>query len=169
MNLLSKNSTSIILLKDDSYTLLGNVIFNTILYIIPLKENDKILEETVKLIKSLKYFAKEDSGQKNKGILTLWDLYKSRLNLYPKTNQENFWNKWYQINLADEKKDKNKPETKKKIILDLLFIMLDIELDNSFIKKALGKINKKVFEKNEAKQDEIIKTIQEIISKKNKK
>ena len=169
VNLLSKNSTSIILLKDDSYTLLGNVIFNTILYIIPLKENDKILEETVKLIKSLKYFAKEDSGQKNKGILTLWDLYKSRLNLYPKTNQENFWNKWYQINLADEKKDKNKPETKKKIILDLLFIMLDIELDNSFIKKALGKINKKVFEKNEAKQDEIIKTIQEIISKKNKK
>ena len=47
--------------------------------------------------------------------------------------------------------------------------MLDIELDNSFIKKALGKINKKVFEKNEAKQDEIIKIIQEIISKKNKK
>ena len=177
VNLLSKNTTNIILLKSDSFSLLGNIIFNTILNILTLKENEQILEETVKLIKSLKFFAKEDEvticliikGQKNNCMITLWDLYKSRLKSYPKINQENFWNKWYQINLTNEKQDKTNLETKKNILLDLLHIMLDIELDNSFIKKTLGKINKKVFEKNEEKQDEISKIIQDIILKKNKK
>ena len=177
VNLLSKNTTNIILLKSDSFSLLGNIIFNTILNILTLKENEQILEETVKLIKSLKFFAKEDEvticliikGQKNNCMITLWDLYKSRLKSYPKINQENFWNKWYQINLTNEKQDKTNLETKKNILLDLLHIMLDIELDNSFIKKTLGKINKKVFEENEEKQEEISKIIQDIILKKNKK
>ena len=177
VNLLSKNTSNIILLKNNSYSLLGNIIFNTLLNILTLKENEKILDETVKLIKSLKFFAKEDlgtlnniiKGQKNGSVITLWDLYKTKLKSYPKINQENFWNKWYQINLINEKQDKNNENSKKNIIIDLLHIMLDIELDNSFIKKTLGKINKKVFEKKEEKQDEITKIIQVIISKKYKK
>ena len=176
VNLLSKNTLNIILLKNDSYSLLGNIIFNTLLNILTLKENEKILEETVKLIKSLKFFAKEDlgtinhivKGQKNNYVITLWDFYKSRLKSYPKINQENFWNKWYQINIINEKQDKNNESSKKNILIDLLHIMLDIDLDNSFIKKTLGKINKKVYENNLEKQEEISKIIQETISKKNK-
>ena len=173
VNLLSKNANNYILLKNDFFVLLGNVIFNTLLFIINLQEDDKVLDQAVRLIKSLKNFAKEDEGDicliikgKKKCEVTLWDLYKSKIKSYQKVNQENFWFKWYKINLNNEKEDKNNPDIKKKIIIDLLEIMTDIELDYSFIKKTIEKINEKIFENNEEKQNEIKKAIHDLGKKK---
>ena len=173
VNLLSKNANNYILLKNDFFLLLGNVIFNTLLFIINLQEDDKVLDQAVRLIKSLKNFAKEEEGEicimikgKKKCEVTLWDMYKTKIKSYQKVNQENFWVKWYKINLDNEKDDKNNPETKKKIIIDILEIMADIELDYSFIKKTIEKINKKIFENNEEKQNEIKKAIHDLGKKK---
>ena len=44
--------------------------------------------------------------------------------------------------------------------------MADIELDYSFIKKTIEKINKKIFENNEEKQNEIKKAIHDLGKKK---
>ena len=173
VNLLSKNVNNYILLKNDFFILLGNIIFNTLLFMLQLQEDDKVLDEVVRLIKSLKNFAKEDEGAiciiikgKKKCEVTLWDLYKTKIKSYSKVNQENLWFKWYKINLDNEKEDKNNPDVKKKVIIDLLETMADIELDYSFIKKTIGKLNKKIFENNEEKQNEITKAIQELFKKK---
>ena len=173
VNLLSKNVNNYILLKNDFFILLGNIIFNTLLFMLQLQEDDKVLDEVVRLIKSLKNFAKEDEGAiciiikgKKKCEVTLWDLYKTKIKSYSKVNQENLWFKWYKINLDNEKEDKNNPGVKKKVIIDLLETMADIELDYSFIKKTIGKLNKKIFENNEEKQNEITKAIQELFKKK---
>ena len=131
VNLLSKNANNYILLKNDFFLLLGNVIFNTLLFIINLQEDDKVLDQAVRLIKSLKNFAKEEEGEicimikgKKKCEVTLWDMYKTKIKSYQKVNQENFWVKWYKINLDNEKDDKNNPETKKKLLLIYLKLWL---------------------------------------------
>ena len=177
VNILSKNTTNIILLKNQFFNLLGNTIFNTLFFILPLVETDKILEQAVKLIKSLKFFSKENEDDINKkiiypkkNIISSWDINKQRIKLYPKVNQINFWIKWYFIDLIekDDKDDKDNPEIKNKIILNLVKIMMDLELDNTFIKKTCEKLNNIAFENDEEKQKEINGDIQNIISGKNK-
>ena len=178
VNILSKNTTNIILLKNQFFNLLGNTIFNTLFFILPLVETDKILEQAVKLIKSLKFFSKENEDDINKeiiypkkNIISSWDINKQRIKLYPKVNQINFWIKWYFIDLIekDDKDDKDNPDIKNKIILNLVKIMIDLELDNTFIKKTCEKLINIAFENDEGKQKEINGDIQKIISGKNKK
>ena len=60
VNLLAKNTSNIILLKDNAFQLLGTLIYNTLLYILQVEENSKILEHIVILIKSLMFFGKEE-------------------------------------------------------------------------------------------------------------
>ena len=175
VNLISKNTNNIILLKNDFFSLLGNIIYNILLSILKIEETNKILEEIVRLLKSLKFFAKEDQGDiciiikgKKKCTLTLWDLYEQRIQGYSKVNQENLWKKWYKINLENEK-DQDKPDTKKKVILGLLDIMFELELDITFIKKTIESIMNKALKGDEKRHDEIMQAIQKIYLEKNKK
>ena len=175
VNLISKNTNNIILLKNDFFSLLGNIIYNILLSILKIEETNKILEEIVRLLKSLKFFAKEDQGDiciiikgKKKCTLTLWDLYEQKIQGYSKVNQENLWKKWYKINLENEK-DQDKPDTKKKVILGLLDIMFELELDITFIKKTIESIMNKALKGDEKRHDEIMQAIQKIYLEKNKK
>ena len=156
---------------------MGNIIYNILLCILQLAENNIILEEIVKLLISLNYFSKDDKGDicvilkgQKKCSITLWDLYKQRIQVYPKVNQANLWYKWYQINLAKEKEQDNF-DTKKNIISELIDIMFDLELDVTFIKKTIEGIIKTVFGDNEELIKEILDNIQNIYlkNKKNKK
>ena len=59
VNLLSKNVTNIILLKEKSFQLLGTLIYNSLLYILNIEETSSLLEQMVILIKSTKYYGQE--------------------------------------------------------------------------------------------------------------
>ena len=79
------------------------------------------------------------------------------------------WKKWYRINLADKKEEKDNPDTIKNTILCILDIMFDLELDITFIKKTIEGIMKIDLKENEEKQNEILQTIQKLYTEKNKK
>ena len=80
---------------------------------------------------------------------------------YPKVNQANLWNIWYEINLNAER-GKESNEVKKKVILKLCDLMIELELVKSFIKNTLEKLIKKIFGENDENNKNIL---QEIIQK----
>ena len=168
VNLLSKNTSNIILLQPNFFVLLGTLIYNILLNLLK-EEGPHTLEETVRLIKSLKFFGKEEKttissmlkNEKQKTV-TLWDLYLQKIQKYAKVNQANLWYKWYQIDLMAEKENA-KDETKRNVIINLCKLMVEIKLNNSFIKKTLDELIKIVFEKKEDKKIEVMNDIQKII------
>ena len=168
VNLLAKNTSNVILLKDKSFNLLGTLIYNTLLYILQVEENNKILEQIVILIKSTMFFGKEEKESlsyfltsEKKSTVTLWNTYKQKLQGYPKVNQSNLWNTWYEVNLNAEKEKEN-DAIKKNIILELCDLMIELELVKSFIKNTLEILIKKVFGEEEEKFKPVF---QEIVQK----
>ena len=163
--LLARNVSNVILLKASSFNLLGTLIYNTLLYILQVEENDKILEQIVVLIKSTMFFAKEEIEtigyfltEEKKNTITLWEIYKKKIQRYPKVNQANLWNKWYEINLNAERGKENK-EVKIKVILKICDLMIELELIKSFIKNTLDKLIKKTFGGNEENNKKILQQI----------
>ena len=162
-SLLSKNTTNIILLKSKEFNLLGTLIYNTLLYILQIEENNVTLGQVVLLVKSTRFFGKEKKEKDKKNTITLWNVYKNKFRGYSKINQYNLWYKWYDINLNAEK-DKDNDLTKKKVILSVCDIMVELELIKSFIKNTLDRLIKRVFYDNEEKGDRILQeAIQKII------
>ena len=168
VNLLAKNTSNIILLKENSFNLLGTIIYNTLLYILQVEESSKVLEQIVVLMKSTMFLGKEERQtigyfltEEKKNTITLWNKYKPKLQGYPKVNQANLWKKWYQLNLNSESK-KERDDTKKKVILGLCDLMIELELIKSFIKNTLENLVKHVFGDDEEKNKPIL---QEIIQK----
>ena len=168
VNLLAKNTSNIILLKENSFNLLGTIIYNTLLYILQVEESSKVLEQIVVLMKSTMFLGKEERQtigyfltEEKKNTITLWNKYKPKLQGYPKVNQANLWKKWYQLNLNSENK-KERDDTKKKVILGLCDLMIELELIKSFIKNTLENLVKHVFGDDEEKNKPIL---QEIIQK----
>ena len=169
-NLLSKNTSNIILLKDKPFNLLGTLIYNTLLNILQIEENSQTLGQAVVLIKSTRYFGKEEKEkvgyfktEEKKSTITLWSIYKKKFRGYSKINQTNLWNKWYEIDLNLEK-EKDNDVTKKKVIINICEIMIELELIKSFIKNTLDKLIKKVFVKDKEKGEKILaEAIQKII------
>ena len=86
----------------------------------------------------------------------------AKIQKYAKVNQANLWYKWYQIDLMAEKENA-KDETKRNVIINLCKLMVEIKLNNSFIKKTLDELIKIVFEKKEDKKIEVMNDIQKII------
>jgi hypothetical protein len=161
-NILSKNTSNIILLKKKEFDLLGTLIYNTLLYILQIEENSQRLGEIVILLKSTRFFGiekKETVGyfktESKKNTITLWKVYKKKFRGYSKINQANLWNKWYEINLRAEK-GKNKDVVKKKVILNICEIMIELELIKTFIKNTLDKLIKKEFVDDEEKGERIL-------------
>ena len=153
VGILSKNFTNIILLKEKSFDLLGTLIYNSLLYILNIKETNNLLDEMVILVKSTKYFGKEINGK----TTTLWVEYKTKIQGYSKVKQNNFWERWYKMEI--EQNDKLSKEDE---ILKILEIMIELELDKSFIKNLIMGLA----EKNLGKNSDKITNINEIILKK---
>ena len=176
ISLLNKNTSNIILLQDKSFNLLGTLIYNTLLYMLQVEENNKTLGQIVELIKSTRYFGKEEKekvgiflSEEKKNTITLWNAYKQRFQGYPKVNQINFWNKWYDIDLLKKKeketeKDNESDEIKEELIMNLCDLIIELELNKSFIKNTLEKLIKRVFGKDEEKRKKILdNAVQKII------
>ena len=164
VNLLSKNTSNVILLKVNSFNLLGTIIYNTLLYILKVEENNIALEQIVILIKSTMFFGKEEKEtvgyfrtEEKKNTITLWNLYKPKIRGYSKVNQANLWNKWYDMNLNVEKEKGE--ESKKKVIVQVFDLMIELELDKNFIKNTIDKLIKRVFEKNDEMLQDFIEKI----------
>ena len=153
VGILSKNFTNIILLKEKPFDLLGTLIYNSLLYILNIKETNNLLDEMVILVKSTKYFGKEINGK----TTTLWVEYKTKIQGYSKVKQNNFWERWYKMEI--EQNDKLSKEDE---ILKILEIMIELELDKSFIKNLIMGLA----EKNLGKNSDKITNINEIILKK---
>jgi len=157
VNLLTKNINNIILLKDKSFHLLGILIYNSLLFVLNIEETETIIEQTVKLVKSTKFFGKEKKGT----TTTLWDAYKSRIQGYSKVNQANFWNKWYDIEITKQLNDFQK----ERIIVEVCDIMIQLELNKSFIKNVIIGISEKEFGKDSEESKTIFNLITEKIIK----
>ena len=160
VSILSKNVTNIILLKEKPFLLLGSLIYNTFLSILNIKENDKILEQLVILVKSTRYFGKEIKGETS----TIWNEYKAKLQGYAKITQNNFWDKWYHMELK-EIANKKGVFKKQEQIYNLCDIMVELELEKSFIKNALLAIAEKEF----GKESEEVKIINDLLLEKIRK
>ena len=143
VNLLMKNiiNNNMILVELDSFELLGSIIYNSLLYTLKIEETEKLLEQIVILVKSTKFIGKNDYGR----TATLWENYKTRIQLNPKINQVNFWEIWYKLDIEyKEKNDKNKKES----ILNLCDVMIDLELPKSFIKNVVQGLTNNTFGKD---------------------
>ena len=149
VGILSKNVSNIILLKDKSFYLLGTLIFNTLLFILNIKETDNLLGQMVILINSTKYFGKEVNGETK----TLWNEYKYRIQGYSKVNQNNIWEKWFNMEKINKKLKNDQA------LIKICDLMTELELDKSFIKTTLQGIAEKVFGKNSKGYKEITEVI----------
>ena len=157
VNLLTKNANNIILLKDKSFHLLGILIYNSLLFVLNIEETETIIEQVAKLVKSTKYFGREKKGE----TTTLWDVYKSRIRKYSKVIQANFWNKWYDNEIIMELNEFQK----ERIMIEICDIMIQLELNKSFIKNVILGISEKEFGKDSDESKTILNLITEKIIK----
>ena len=139
--ILSKNLSDITLLSENSFFLIGNIIFNLILTTLKYQESKILLEQMVILMKSMKYLGKESKGKTK----TLWEEYLMMIRSFPKIKQANFWEKWYEMEIKKEDSDKEI------IIRNLCDIMIDLQLDQFFIAEVLEGLIKKEFGKKSEK------------------
>ena len=160
LNLLSYNTENIVLLQIDSFKLLARLIYSTLLGTLKVEETDKVLEETVLLIKSTKCFA---TGQKGKSI-TIFDYIKSKIGSTPKIMQYNYWKKKYDIDLKN-KENKNENIVKQKIIYKIVSEMIELEIPKSTIKTITEKISNEVFGKDTQLSKETFKVFIQQITK----
>ena len=160
VNMLSKNVTNIILLKEKSFQLLGTLIYNSLLFILNIEETNKLLEQMVILVRSTKYFGQ---AKKKGTTTTIWDTYKSRIQGYSKINQANFWNKWYELEIKKEAEITNLK--KEKIILEICDIMISLELTKSFVKNVTHQLSEKEFGKESEQYQTTVGLITEKIIK----
>ena len=141
VGLLNKNIKNVVLLNDQSFNLLGTIIYNTILSMTTMNETSKVIYDIVQLIKSLKYFGKK--GENKKHIISLWDSYKKNLQGIPKINQNNFWQQWIDSELINMKKQGDKE--KQALLLSVCDKMIEFECPKGFIMKVTKPICVKFF------------------------
>ena len=150
--ILSKNLSDITLLNENSFFLIGNIIFNILLTTLKFQESKTLLEQMIILMKSMKYLGKESNGKTK----TLWEEYINMIRSFPKIKQANFWEKWYEMEI--KKEDSNK----EKIIGNLCDIMIDLHLDNLFIAEVLKRLIKREFGK---KTEKTLSVYHDVLSK----
>ena len=148
ISLLSKNTTNVILLKDASFHLLFQLIYNCIINTLKLEETHDILKDLVLLIKSTKYFGITEYASN----YTMFEKYKIKIQDVPKIRQDNFWQIWFDTDLSKLKDPKD--EDKQEIIYDICKTLIQLELPKSMIKKLTDNINIKLFGKGTEKQKE---------------
>ena len=162
INLLLKNisNNNVVILKYSYFNFLGNLIYNLILSTLKIEETDEILEQIIYLIKSTNYFGKSEYGKHGVNIVTLFQIYKPKIQANPKVVQINFWNKWYEIEY-EHSGDKSDEEIQE-IIYRMCDSMICLELPKSFIKNVLKGLADKIFGKDSEKS---VKTFNNFIQK----
>ena len=82
----------------------------------------------------MNFFGKKEYKKNGEITITLWDIYKPKIQTLPKVMQINFWDKWYEIeyNNAEQKDNKGIQD----IIYSICDLMISIELPKSFIKNV---------------------------------
>ena len=159
VSLLSSNLKNIVSLQLNSFKFLGFLIYNVLVEFLQVADSYKLLEEVYLLIKSTLYFGYEHK----KKTQTLFQYLKSKIKDYPKINQINFWNIWYDDEL-NKKKDKEEL-TKQSIILDLCDKMLELQISKMTIVNILDNLRIKSFsefaEINSQTQELYVKKIKE--------
>ena len=141
ISLLSKNSSNVILLKDNSFHILWTLIYNCIINTLKLEETSKIIEDIALLIKSTKFFGITENG----ATLTMFEKNKQKIQGVPKITQDNFWQSWFDTEL--KKNDEPKNEDKQEIIYDICKTLIELEMPKSMVKKITDNINIKQFGK----------------------
>jgi hypothetical protein len=159
VNLLSHNTGNLLLLQKNSFKLLGNIIYNTLIGTFKLEETDKLLEEIVLLIKSTKYFGLEEKGK----TINIFEVYKKKFQSTPKVVQYNFWKKKYDIDLRNKENKDN--STKQQIIYNIVSEMIELEIPKSTIKNITEKIANEVFGKDSELSKETFKVFIKQITK----
>ena len=160
INLLSHNKGNMVLLQYDSFKLLGNLIYNTIIGTLKIEETDKVLEEMILLIKSTKYFGTEEKGK----TITIFDDYKKKIQSTPKIVQYNFWKKTYDMDL-NSKENKEDSHVKQQIIYEIVSSMIELEIPKSLVKTITEKISNEVFGKDSQLTKETFKVFIQQITK----
>ena len=118
------------------------MIYNVLYESLKISETEKLLEEVYLLIKSTIFFGVDIKGKTR----TLFMTMKVKIRDFPKINQKNFWNIWFdrEIRLKKDRED----STKQKIILNICSKMIDLEISKIIIKDILDDLNKNAFGKN---------------------
>ena len=160
VSLLSKNDINIILLNNNSLSLLWTLIYNSLLTILKLEETDKILEEFALLIKSTMYFGIQVGNK----IMLLFDKNKSKIQSLPKITQANFWQKWYDMELKRNEKEKDNVKFKQDLIYKICNILIGLHLQKSMVKNFADSININEFGKGTDLQVETFKVIIKLIT-----
>ena len=141
ISLLSKNTSNNIILKDKFFDILGELIYNTLIFLKPEEDNEEKIEQIIQLIKSTKYFEKEIlNKEKTKGskknnersVTTLWHVYGKNIRDIGYFNDSNFWTFCYNILLKKEEKTKE-VETKKKVVMEICGLMIELDLNGGLI------------------------------------
>ena len=140
VSLLSKNSSNVILLKENSFHLLWVLIYNCLINTLKLEES-KVLSDIVLLIKSTKFFGITENGT----TLTMFTKNKQKIQGVPKIMQDNFWETWYDTEV--KKIEQPKDEEKQEIIYEICKTLIELELPKSMVKKKTDNINIKTFGK----------------------
>ena len=156
ISLLSKNSSNIILLKENSSHLLWYLIYMTLISTLKMEETDKILEDIVLLIKCSTYFGIQEEQETK----TLFEKNKAKIRDLPKIKQDNFWKKWYDLEIARNEKNKDDIKFKQSIIYEICQTLIQLELPKSMVKNLSDHININEFCKGSELQ---VQTFKEII------
>ena len=116
ISLLSQNKSNVFLLEDKCFDILGELIYNTLIFLKQAKDNEEKIEQVIELTKSTKYFGKEEKKEtknskkeiKNensvpeKNILTLWDEYGEKIRDIRYFTESDFWDIYYNKLLKKE-------------------------------------------------------------------
>ena len=155
ISLLSKNSSNIILLKDNSFHLLWYLIYMQLINSLKTDQT-KDLENFVLLIKCTTYFGIQEEGK----IKTLFEKNKEKIQDLPQIKQNDFWQKWYELDLRKNEKSKDDNKFKQNAIYDVCRTLIKLELPKRMVKNLSDAININEFGKGSELQ---IETLQEII------
>ena len=117
-----------------------------------LEEKDKVLEDIVLLIKCTTFFGIQEEGQTK----TLFEKYNTKIQDLPKIKQDNFWEKWYALELKKNEKLKDDIKFKQSIIYEICTMLLKLELPKSMVKKLSDHININEFGKGTDLQQNMI-------------
>ena len=151
INLLLQNikRNNLVLLQYSYFNFLGILIYNLILSTLKIEETEEVLEQIIYLINSTNYFGKKEYNKRGMNVITLWDIYKPKFQAMPKVYQTNFWKKWYEIDIENEKEKTD--EEIQDVIYQLCDLMITLELPKSFIKNVLRELSDNIFGKDSEK------------------
>ena len=161
ISLISHNE-KLVLLKKESFKILGYLLYNTLIGTLKIDETDKVIEEIAILINSSKFFGMEEKGK----TITIFDYYKNKIRNTPKIVQYNFWKKRFDLDLKASKNKDSKDEIKIKqnIIYNIVSEMINLKIMKNVIKSIIEAITNEIFGKKSEISKETFKVFIKQIS-----